>query len=244
MAQIDLQRLQDLHNQAWHFLRVGRQQEAIDLYTACFEKSGKYIYLYNRGLAHFEAGHYEAALEDFRLVTANENPNFIADTYFIYQGICYWYLNQPSKVLPIWEKGLTAPYTDAAGGVVLPSLLLYGAERLHNPDYRKHALQLLRKHARRKLRGWPGPIVPFLLGKITITELYQNAQATPSDILRSRWQCQADFYAALRAWREGDGDTFKTSMKRCAENPYGYHEVEYYLARWEVANNFPEPAFE
>ena len=243
MAQNDLQYLQDLHNRAWQLLRVGRQQEAIDLYTKCFEKSSKFIYLYNRGLAYLEAGNYESALADFRLVAANENPDFIADAYFIYQGVCHWYLNQPSEVLPIWEKGLAAPYTDAAGGVELPALLLYGAERLHDLDYRKLALRLLRKHARRKLQGWPGPIVPFLLGKTDVEVLQQNAQATPSDILRSRWQCQADFYIALHALREGDRDLFRVYMKRCAENPYGYHETEYYLAHWELAHNFPDPAF-
>lgn len=232
-----------LETQAWNLMRAGYYDKAIEIYSHCLKESLNPSYLFARGTAYLQAGDYATALEDIKLFIAQADPKYMSDAYFIYEGICYWYLNQPSKVLPTWEKGLTAPYTDASGGVELPALLLYGAERLHDAGYRQLALQLLRRHARRKLRGWPGPIVPFLLGKISIAELQQKAQATASDILRSRWQCQADFYMALRAWREGEEETFKAGMNRCAANPYGYHEKEYYLARWEVTNNFPKPAF-
>ncbi|MCC6605263.1 MAG: hypothetical protein IT327_18795 [Anaerolineae bacterium] len=232
-----------LEKQAWNLMHAGKYDEAIKLYSRCYTESREPSYLFARGTAYLQAGNYTNALEDIDLYIAQADPKYTADIYFIYQGICYWYLNQPTVILPTWEKGLTAPYTDAAGGVELPALLLYGAERLHDLDYNKLALKLLRKHARRKLHSWPGPIVPFLLGKIDETEMHQHVQATPSEILRSRWQCQADFYHALRGLREGDIDIFRARIKRCAENPYGFHEAEYYLARWEVANNFPEPAF-
>ena len=86
-------------------------------------------------------------------------------------------------------------------------------------------------------------IVPFLLGRIHTGELDQEAQRPASDILRARFQCQADFYVALRSLREGHTGAFRERMKRCAESSNGALEHEFFLARWEVHHDFPEPAF-
>lgn len=231
--------LPKMEYQAWDLRRAGEFEKAIELYSRCYEEDKNSRYLYNRGLTYLESGDYVSALEDLKLGAERENPKYIHDAYFIYQGICYWYLNEPSEVLPIWEAGLNVPYTDAAGGVVLLALLLYGAERLGNAHYKRLAIKLLRKHVRRKLGGWPGSIVPFLLDKVDANELKAQVDIVSSNILRSRWQCQADFYQAVFALRTENWDVFKKFMIRASENPYGFHEAEFYLARWEVAHDFP-----
>jgi hypothetical protein len=184
----------------------------------------------------------------------------------MYVATCHWYLGQPAQAIPFWRQGLSAPYTDAAGGVVCPAVLLYAAVRLKDAALDSEAIRLLRghwrKHQRRMRRGkaktarqaredfvhpglysWPGALVPFLLREIGVAQLDAAAVQTPSDVLRSRQKCQADFFAAVRALREGNQDSFRERMSRSAARSRGELEGEFYLARWEVANGFPAQAF-
>lgn len=231
--------VQKLQSQAWEFLRAKRYSEAIELYSQCYEESSKPNFLYQRGMVHLEAGDYAPALEDMKGVIAFTDPKYLADGYFIYKGICHWYLGQYSEVLPTWKMGLNTPYTDASGGVVLAALMLYGAERLDDQAHRKLALRLLRKHGKRQLNYWPGVIVPFLLDQIDEATLLSAASQTTSEIVHSRHQCQADFHIALHHLLEKNWPQFEASLQKCAASPYGYHEAEYFLARWELSQNFP-----
>lgn len=232
-----------LANEAWEMSRAGDYEKAIELYSVCFERDGKASHLFGRATSKFEKGNYPSALEDLQYLVRYVEPEFLVDDYYIFQGLCYWYLEEPSQVIPIWEQGLTAPYTDAAGGVILPSLILYASTRINDAEASNLALRLLKKHARRSLRGWPGPVVPFLLGKIDTAALESHVNVTSNQTLRFRWQCQADFYIGLRAYRSGDRALFEDAMYRCSQNPRGYFEAEYFLARWEVKEGFPDPAF-
>jgi len=254
----------------WEFVEAGQYQKAIEMYTRMYERDARLSHLFNRGLAYLAAEDYISALEDFKLITVLENPRFLADDDYIFQGICYWYLDQPSEAVEVWRQSLKAPYTDAAGGVERSALLLYAAERLQDRELRKEALGLLRKHwrnhqqrlKRRQKRaelgrkqfthqdfvhpglfGWPGVIVPFLLGKVGVSGVQQQVMSAGHEILRGRWQCQADFYIGLRALREEDRAGFEAGMTRCAGSFYGLLEHEYCLARWEVQHSFPEVAF-
>jgi lipoprotein NlpI len=227
----------------WQLVKSGQHQKAVDIYSRLYDEDGQPSHLYNRGSIYLDIGDYASALEDFKLVSVIQEPRLLADAYYISQGICYWFLDQPSQAVEAWRQGLTTPYTDAAGGVVIPALLLYAGERLDDSAFRTEALRLLHKHARRKLQEWPGAIVPFLLGKIGIAELEKRVQMAINENLLERWQCQADFYIAVRALREGDWATFQSKMTRCSESPYGYLEHEHYLARWEVERGFPDPPF-
>jgi hypothetical protein len=175
-------------------------------------------------------------------------------------------LRQPEQAVAAWRESLTAPYADAAGGVVPPAILLYAAARLGYSDLETEAVLLLRghlkKHERRVRRGqaknarqahedfvhpglyaWPGALVPFLLGKIGREELDRAAANRPSEVLRDRWKCQADFVAGVRALRESDWPVFRERMESSASSPHGELEHEFCLARWEVASGFPRQPF-
>ncbi len=225
----------------WQLVKDRQYQQAIDLYSKLYSEDKRPSHVYGRGKTYLDRGNYIKALEDFILMTSIQDPNRVADAEYIYQGICYWYLDRPAQAVQAWRQSLTAPYTDAAGGVGAAALLLYRAERLKDTALRKEALNVLGNHARRNVREWPGPIAPFLLRRIDVTELEQRASAVPN--FAGCRQCQADFYIALQAFREGDRPLFATRMNRCAKNQYGRLECEHYLARWEVQRQFPDPAF-
>lgn len=236
---------QQSYNDPWKLVEDKHYQQALEVYAHLYAQDGRPSHLYNQGLIYLALQDYTAALEAFTRVIAVKPHDRRSDSEYLYQGICFWYLNHPSRTVEIWRQSLAAPYTDAAGGVQASAILLYAAERLQDTPLRKEALRLLRKHARRKLQGWPGPIVPFLLEQHNAAELdWQVSVSTVrNQTLLDRWQCQADFYIALRALREGDRGLFTGRMIRCAQSPYGLLEPEYYLALWEVQRQFPDPAF-
>lgn len=230
----------------WQFVKMGWYEQAIKMYTRRYAKDGQAFNLTGRGRVYLLQEEYDAARADFQRVLDTEEPRFLADAHYFLLGICYWCLNQPTSAVGAWRQSLTAPYTDAAGGVGAPALLLYAALRLHNGDLRQEAWRLLRKCARRKLAAWPGPIVPFLLGKMAPEEFVREATAVSddvNDILRVRHQCQADFYVALRALLDDDRDAYAAGMLRCTQSGRKALEYEYYLAHWEVQHSFPDPAF-
>jgi len=227
----------------WQLVKEGYYQQATEIYAKLYSKDGRISHLYNSGLAKILIGDYTAALNDFKIIQETREASSLSDNYYIFQGVCHWYLNSPDKAIDAWQISLTAPYTDAAGGVESPALLLYAAERLNDKQLRKRALSLLRKHYRRKLDNWPGAIVPFLLGKINRSDLENAAKAATHENLGKRWQCQANFYIALQGLINGDNAAFRTSMELCSESKHGYLEQEYYLARWETQHNYPVSAF-
>lgn len=250
----------------WTLMEAERYAEAAEEYARLFAEGGGSFELRGCALALLLAGRPAEALSHYRKVIETTEPKQRSASDFVEAGICHWYLTQPAEAVISWREGLTAPYRDAAGGVVLPALLLYAATRLVDPVLESEAERLLRghlqKHRARIRRGqaktseqahedfvhpglyaWPGALVPFLLGEIGAEALDRAAAGARSDIMRSRHQCQADFVAAVRARREENQAAFRDRMKRCAASPYGVLEHEFLLARWEVANGFQTTPF-
>jgi hypothetical protein len=250
----------------WDLLKAKRYAEAAEAYARSFADGGGTFALRGRALALLLGGRPAEARDDFAQVIDGTEPGRRGDGDYLDLGTCSWHLGQPAEAVARWRQGLTAPYTDAAGGVVCPVFLLYAGVRLGDAAVEAEAERLLRdrwrKHQRRVKRGparsarqahadfvhpgllsWPGALVPFLLGEIGAAALDEAAAHTPSDILRARWQCQADFAAAVRALREADDAGLRSRMSRCAASPHGELEHEFSLARWEVENGFPARPF-
>ena len=223
---------------AWSLITAGDYRRAIDHLTQEYAAHGGLPSLRNRMTAYLLVGEYQLALADSQHVIASQEPATVWDGDYIRLGICHWYLDQPGPAVDAWERCLTQPHLDGNG--YGPAILLYAAERLGDPALGKRAVSTLRWIARR--RRWPGPVVLFLLGKSTSQGLEQARQSTNAT-LHGRWQCQADFYIAVQAWRDGDHATFRQRLTACAANRYGLLEREHYLARWEVQRGFPIPAF-
>jgi hypothetical protein len=257
-------RVVNMTQSAWDLVEAKRYSEAAEVYSRDFAESGDTFALRGRAKALLLAGRAAEARDDYARVIEETEPDRRNDGDYLDLGTCHWYLGQPAEAVARWRQGLSAPYTDAAGGVVCPVFLLYAGVRRGDAAVEAEAVGLLRdrwqKHRRRVRRGpattdrqvhedfvhpgllaWPGALVPFLLGEIDTAAL-DEAAANP-DVLRARQQCQADFAAAVRALREGDDGGFRSRMSRSAGSPHGELENEFCLARWEVENRFPSRPF-
>ncbi|MBI4786263.1 MAG: hypothetical protein HY782_04365 [Chloroflexi bacterium] len=238
-----IENMQSQTTDAWQLIESGQYELAVEVYSRFYQEDGRPFNLRNRGIAHLNMDNYTSALADFKLELAITDSKFLDSGVYIFQGVCYWNLNQPFEAIHVWREALSTPYTDAAGGIEPSLLLLYTAERLDDSGLRQEALHLLRKHTRRKVVEWPGPLGSFVLGRTNLDELARDVGDTKLTTLVERRQCQAEFYVALQALRKGDWSSFQNSISRCAASRQGYLEHEYYLARWEVKHGFPKPAF-
>jgi hypothetical protein len=250
----------------WTLLFSKLYSEAVHEFSRCYRNGGGTPALRGQAMALLLSGRPDDALPLFRKVIGATDPKLRAASDFIDAGICYWYLRQPQEAVTEWRKSLGAPYTDAAGGVVPPAVLLYAGARLSDGKLETEAVRLVRnhwkKHERRVRRGqaktprqahedlvhpglyaWPGAMVPFLLGKIESESLDQAAANTTADVLGARQKCQADFVAGVRAFRDGNWSEFRDRMTSSAASPHGELEHEFCLARWEVASGFPTEPF-
>lgn len=254
-----------LEHQAWSCIESGQFEKAIEANTLLFADNQIPPRLYNRGKAYLLMGNYTAAFGDFSQAATLSGPKSRIDSHSIMQGICFWYLNQPAEAIAMWREALTANYTDAAGGVIPPAILLYAGERLNDDRLKREALNIFKKkwrnHQKRVIRrqapgykpthddfvhpglfAWPGAILPFLLEEISTEQLFAAA-AKSFGGKTDRGLAQADFHFALRALREGNRPAFREGMTRCTQRQDALLEDEYFLAKWEVEQNFPEPAF-
>lgn len=222
----------------WRYIEEGDYKRAIEGYTQIIhEEPFRVIHYTNRAIACLGIHDYKAAAQDWREVIRIRGES---DSGYMGLGVCQWCLAQLDEAVNTWMQGLDAVYTDAAGGVRVRGLLLYAAIRTNHQALKKETLQLIQRHARRNHTIWPGPIVPYLLGKLS-EDNFRVAleQAGQDPILSERFNCQAAFYRGVRGLLEGTNEVFQDQMRRCAKSWYGYLEAEYYLARWEVASNFP-----
>ncbi len=208
----------------WDLIKAKRYAEAAEAYSRDFVAEGDTFALRGRAKALLLSGRPAEARDDYSRLLEETEPGHGAAGDYLDLGTCHWYLGQPAEAVARWRQGLAAPYADAAGGVVGPVFLLYAGARLGDAALETEAVRLLRghwrKHRQRARRGrartgreahedfvhgglyyWPGAVVPFLLGEVGPGELDEAAAHTPSDVLRGRRQCQADFAAAVRALR-------------------------------------------
>lgn len=248
--------MNDANISPWQALELSRYEEAIQLFTQGYAQSQAISLLSGRSLTYLAANRPRQALADLEEVVARTEKRFASDSNFAFLGICHWYLARPDFAIAQWQAGLNAPYVDAAGGVLLPTILYYAGIRLGDGKLEKEAQRLLRAHwqkfvrriKRRKdptqrtsrnfadpdLSGWPGAVVPFLLGQGDSAWLLHQARNANSETLSLRHECQAQFAIAVDALRSGNHDLFAASMAACAHNPKGSLQAEQYIARWEV----------
>jgi hypothetical protein len=223
----------------WDYLRNGEYREAIEAYSALLKTSEKSAHYMNRGLAYLNLREHVAALRDFRRILSIENPRTWAESYFIMQAVCYWWLDGPYEAIAIMRHAVIAPYTHF-GGALAPALLVYMAERLNDAGIRREAIALLRKHGRHR---YPSPVTLLLLGTIDDGQYYEAMPSSNTQLIQARHRCQWDFYSGVRALREGNLDLFTERMTQCGNNPYGLAEDERYFALWEIDRHFAAHPF-
>ena len=240
---MDEQLEQELSQNAWEFLRAGKNEDAINALNLLVNKSQDPFHIFNRGTAYLALGKYDLAIKDFMLASSQRGVNFITSGDYIFQGVCHWYLNDPCQTVSLWKEALNAPYTDAAGGIEPPAFLFYAGLRQDDISLVNEAFDLLIKHKKQFNTEWPVPVASFLTENIGLEDFINLAISTRSEELRERRRCELEFYIGISNLKQGDFISFKKHMTNSYNSEYGFLQPHFYLARWEIQKNFPAKPF-
>jgi tetratricopeptide (TPR) repeat protein len=193
----------------------------------------------NRALCRLQMRRFEEALADFQ--TAHHlSP--ISDGYLTKIGVVLWWLRRTDEAIASWRLGLNAKYTDAAGGVILPALLLFASIRMDDSTLRKDSQALLKKRWRTKQAksAWPGPVVALLLGHLSENE-FLGLRPFANPVMDARRACQACFWAGVQRLRAEDQSSYLARLTDAVSDVDPGHsiavrlETEYWLATAELA---------
>jgi tetratricopeptide (TPR) repeat protein len=220
-------------NQGWALMCEGKYSLAYDVLSEGV-LADSYHYT-NRGLALLCMHRLEEAVSDFDQAT-KASPH--SDSGPIKKGIALWWLGRYPEAVSSWRGAIDAAYTDAAGGVEVPSLLLFAASRLNDADLERQAKLLLRKVWKPSLKlVWPGPIAGYLLGKLD-SETFLVNQTFKDPILEARRLSKALFWQGLVSLRSGDQQSFVHRIEEVSElrsmHAAVMLEPEYWLAHAEL----------
>ena len=236
--------MRDSQVDPWSLVVEGRLEEAVSAYTMLYSRDPSPDLLFNRGVLLLEMRRPDIALTDFRRLIQEEGPSTMPDGYLVFLGICHWFLDSPQEALLAWKRSLSAPYTDAGGGLEAEAVLLYAGTRLEDLDAVAEARQALRSHQSATGGSWHAAATSFLLGNTTSVDLRTALSSVAHPALRARWECQADFYDGIRALSDSSRVRFSACMKKAASNRAAILEYGHHIGRWEETRGFPVPAFQ
>jgi hypothetical protein len=192
-----------------------------------------------RGLTLLLLGELDAALTDFLEV---RKPMGMVKRSVPLVGAALWLQGRREAACEDWASEIARrrsgdlTYGDSAGGAHAPALLWWASAHPGLDRWRPLAVDELRRRARAKTcrrSRWPGPLVPFLLGKSSAEGLL--AAVPDPHPFRARWRCQAHFYLAAARLSAGDPAEYREHLARAlSEGADAISEPEYHLARAEV----------
>src|SRR4029077_9107686 len=157
-----------------------------------FSKSSSLLPLRNKVFALLRLRRYgEAARLCEEIIRLRSGE---VDSDFIFFGVSRWMDERYGDALNAWQTASDTKFTDAAGGVQIWLLTLFGAIKLGDTALGKRAETKLKKKLSKRaaIANWPGPIARFAVGESTVEELLAAVDAEPT--LRARELCQAEFY--------------------------------------------------
>ena len=217
---------------SWDLIKENNFEEACSQLDDEYERFKSAARLRNKVYALLNLNKFEEAI--LLCGKIREERNGETDTDYIFSGVAYWLLNKYSEAIEMWRDARKAKYTDAAGGVEVELLLLFGAIKKNDQKLEKDALAALKKKVKAKQAdNWPGPLAKYILGDITASCLYENVDEQPA--LRAKELCQAYFYVAL-GYLNNDKSKYAECLEKCiAVGPDAYVIQEYYLAKAELS---------
>lgn len=225
-------------NDPFYLILSGDFAAAVRAYDVLATQQPRTSVYMNRAIAHLNLGAFDRSLADFEMARElNRTLPFRTDSVLLWSGVAWWLRGERARAVASWHEAVRGvmdgdiTMSDPAGGVAGAGMLWFGA-----PDSGtewKDAVKLLRKRAKRD--PWPGPIAPYLIGKLTEAELLAAAQRD-SERLAARQLCQAYFYLGARAKRDGrPEDAMKYFRTALMQGPSSLVEMESYLAKAETA---------
>jgi tetratricopeptide (TPR) repeat protein len=171
---------------------------------------------------------YNNALADFLVINEIEkNSDRKYDVTYMNIGLCYYALGDIENAIDYFkypivnskEKLGTSDYS------VPPCVLLFIGLKSGKQD--------IVKIATKRLKGLKTIAPRYLMGVILETELDNEYQRESNATLRSRRQCQVEFYKAILYLQNGPYEKYKKHIKNCVEITGKYLEFEYYIAKVE-----------
>jgi lipoprotein NlpI len=223
----------------WEQLKSGDYLSAVTGFSEEIRTSPATLAYNNRGMAYLHLGDFDAALADFRSADALSSAalNTVCDGSMC--GVALWMAGRDREAVATWLAGVEASlagavrYGDAAGGLTIANLLLFGGVRAADPNAATTATRMLRKRLRTKQSAaWPGPVSRYLLG--VASELDMLAAVSRAPILRERELCQARFYIGVHAFSIGDTTAYSEAMREaCDFGAVAKLGAEYYLSLHE-----------
>lgn len=214
----------------WNLVRSGRYQEALAAYSQRYAETREISNLANIGYVQLNLGNPVEACDCFAEVLKVSNDN---DGTYLLLGTAQWLAGKKEAAVETWRSGLNTPYTDAAGGVQLPGILLYGAVRMGDRKVEQEVIRLLKKRWKPGRNApWPAPLAGLHLEGQSAEQLSHSLSQHP--ILRARQLCQMHFHLGVAALRQAAEDAAIGHMQAAAADPAALIQVEYYLAHGEL----------
>ncbi len=233
---------------AWDLFESKRFADAISAFSKDLKDSPSTFAFNNRGMAYLHLGEYDSALNDFHSADALSSAALKTECDGAMCGVALWMAKREREAIRTWSDGVNASiagkvrYGDAAGGVTIGNLLMFGGVRLDDEAARTLATRYLRKRLRTKQSSaWPGSASRYLLGKVTEGEMLVAAASVP--ILHERQNCQAHFYIGVRKLSTRDEAGYFIAMQKAFElGSLAKLGAEYYLALHESRQHRREDA--
>ncbi|HEY2586664.1 MAG TPA: hypothetical protein VGI81_12945 [Tepidisphaeraceae bacterium] len=216
----------------WELVKQGRFEEAIQRIDEVYAKTQNESPLRNKVLALLLLERYGEAQSLSEWLVVQTNGRLERD--FINSGIASWLSGAREQAVAHWQEAQRVKrYTDAAGGLMVPMLLSYGALRLNDATLARQARVRIAMCCRdSRAVNWPGPLGRFVLGDLDERELL--ALVTPQPILHERYMCSACFWIAAAMSNTDQIRSLELMRKAVTFAPPAYLEYEYYLAKGEV----------
>lgn len=218
----------------WSLIKAQKFTEACEEADAEFARSGDLFPLRNKVFALLQLNKFKETTSLVqRIIDENQGST---DSDFIFLGVARWLDLDHNGAIQAWHSGKHSKYTDAAGGLEIPMLLLFAATKLGDEALRKQALKSIEKLARAKSAvNWPGPLARYLMELGSEQELI--ASINPKPILHEKQKCQVDFYLGVKSLQIGDQAGFRKSMIACAGSDIvSATKPEFHLAKGECKN--------
>ena len=218
----------------WDLIKDGRFQEAADMAEKQSAETGSLLPLRNKVIAQLNDDQLDSAIEvSRRIIKLNGGKT---DSDYIFLGLAYWLRRERESAVRAWREGSNTDYTDAAGGVEIPMLIMFGASRLRDAALHEEAIGIVKKVLGKRTDGpWPVPIARYCIG--AMSEEMVRQKIPPASKIGPKLSCQANFYFAMNACLRGDHVRSNELLGEAGVlvEPMVLLRPEYYLAKYELA---------
>jgi hypothetical protein len=215
----------------WDLVKSGRYDDACVAADKESSETSSALPLRNKVFALLNLGRYVEATQVCRQIISRTSGE--SDSDFIFLGVSCWLLEEYDEAVSTWQSAANTKYTDAAGGVEIPLLLLFASAKLQNEELKTQSLKELQTLCKKSTTSWPGPVANYVLGKLTEDDVRSKMSAQP--VLRAKQACQAAFYFGVMRSMQQDTNGYRKCMQEsCEQGAVSLMKQEYYLARAEI----------